>query len=303
MTNAVQHQAISALLAGMTPESVARRCGDPLVAAVIDEHGPSTPAPELRRIETGFYDITYDGASTPYKVVRMAYAPSRRPDWYHPTMPWELHKNGERIRSFPSAKEAASSLATQLRGLYLVAKLRNAIKEGDEAQKALEERPALLERIEELERLHAESLRIAERHAAGKRRWRARAEAAELAARAGAAAVLRDGAHWLEGQCPDKDGELELCMCHAAEPLRTLADRAEAADSQPLGVEAVTEWGIRTANGDVLLDGDPTDSQEQRKRLYRYQEAMGHAVLMQRQVLRGAWVDAADAPAEDGGAA
>jgi len=41
------------------------------------------------------------------------------------------------------------------------------------------------------------------------------------------AIVLREAADRFEQACPDADGELDLCMCHAAEVLRGWADEAD----------------------------------------------------------------------------
>lgn len=47
-------------------------------------------------------------------------------------------------------------------------------------------------------------------------------EAAEITA-----IVLREAADRFEQECPDVDGELDLCMCHAAPVLRRWADEAQ----------------------------------------------------------------------------
>lgn len=49
-------------------------------------------------------------------------------------------------------------------------------------------------------------------------------EAAEITA-----IVPREAADRFEQECPDADGELDLCMCHAAEVLREWAAEAEGA--------------------------------------------------------------------------
>jgi len=41
------------------------------------------------------------------------------------------------------------------------------------------------------------------------------------------AIVLREAADRFEQECPDADGELDLCMCHAATVLRQWADEAD----------------------------------------------------------------------------
>lgn len=41
------------------------------------------------------------------------------------------------------------------------------------------------------------------------------------------AASLRRAAAWFEERCPDASGGLPLCMCHAADELHSLADKAE----------------------------------------------------------------------------
>jgi hypothetical protein len=41
------------------------------------------------------------------------------------------------------------------------------------------------------------------------------------------AAVLREAADWFERECPDAGGSMDLCMCHAAEPLRQWVDEAQ----------------------------------------------------------------------------
>lgn len=46
--------------------------------------------------------------------------------------------------------------------------------------------------------------------------------------------VLLAAADWFETGCPDAGGDLELCMCHAAEPLRRMAD-ASGTGTQPAG--------------------------------------------------------------------
>ncbi|MET9012290.1 hypothetical protein ABZX74_15430 [Streptomyces olivaceoviridis] len=46
-------------------------------------------------------------------------------------------------------------------------------------------------------------------------------EAAEITA-----VILRETADRFEQECPDVDGELDLCMCHAATVLRQWADEA-----------------------------------------------------------------------------
>lgn len=51
-------------------------------------------------------------------------------------------------------------------------------------------------------------------------------EAAEITA-----IVLRETADRFEQECPDADGELDLCMCHAATVLREWADAADPARS------------------------------------------------------------------------
>ena len=43
------------------------------------------------------------------------------------------------------------------------------------------------------------------------------------------AIVLREAADRFEAGCPDADGELDLCMCHAATVLREWADEADPA--------------------------------------------------------------------------
>jgi hypothetical protein len=55
-------------------------------------------------------------------------------------------------------------------------------------------------------------------------------EAAEITA-----IVLRETADRFEQECPDADGELDLCMCHAAPVLRRWADETDtpAAASAP----------------------------------------------------------------------
>lgn len=49
-------------------------------------------------------------------------------------------------------------------------------------------------------------------------------EAAEITA-----IVLRETADRFEAECPDADGGLELCMCHAAGVLREWADETDPA--------------------------------------------------------------------------
>lgn len=44
------------------------------------------------------------------------------------------------------------------------------------------------------------------------------------------AIVLREAADRFEAECPDADGTLDLCMCHAATVLREWADEAEFGD-------------------------------------------------------------------------
>jgi hypothetical protein len=41
------------------------------------------------------------------------------------------------------------------------------------------------------------------------------------------AIVLREAADRFEQECPDADGALDLCMCHAAEVLREWVDEAD----------------------------------------------------------------------------
>ncbi|WP_431980066.1 hypothetical protein [Streptomyces qinglanensis] len=53
----------------------------------------------------------------------------------------------------------------------------------------------------------------------------------ELEARPSRAQVLRAAARKFEAECPDAGGQLPLCMCHAAVPLRELADAAERDDA------------------------------------------------------------------------
>lgn len=43
---------------------------------------------------------------------------------------------------------------------------------------------------------------------------------------AGRATALREAADLFEERCPDANGDLELCMCHAADELRRMADEA-----------------------------------------------------------------------------
>lgn len=43
------------------------------------------------------------------------------------------------------------------------------------------------------------------------------------------AIVLRETADRFEQECPDADGSLDLCMCHAAGVLREWADEADPA--------------------------------------------------------------------------
>ncbi|MDR3084304.1 MAG: hypothetical protein LBV60_25890 [Streptomyces sp.] len=45
------------------------------------------------------------------------------------------------------------------------------------------------------------------------------------------AAVLRETADRFERECPDAGGAMDLCMCHAAEPLRAWADEAQHGDN------------------------------------------------------------------------
>jgi len=47
-------------------------------------------------------------------------------------------------------------------------------------------------------------------------------EAAEITA-----IVLREAADRFNQECPDSDGSLDLCMCHAADVLREWADEAD----------------------------------------------------------------------------
>jgi hypothetical protein len=53
------------------------------------------------------------------------------------------------------------------------------------------------------------------------------------------------------------------------------------------------EYGIRIPDGDVLLDGDPTDRAEQEERLDRYRgkALWPEAVLVQRPVFHGEWTE------------
>lgn len=56
------------------------------------------------------------------------------------------------------------------------------------------------------------------------------ARVTELEARPTRAQVLREAARKFQTECPEAGGQLPLCMCHAADPLRELADTAEAGD-------------------------------------------------------------------------
>jgi hypothetical protein len=45
------------------------------------------------------------------------------------------------------------------------------------------------------------------------------------------AEVLHEAAAWFERQCPEAGGAFELCMCHAAGPLRDLAGIADGGEA------------------------------------------------------------------------
>lgn len=52
------------------------------------------------------------------------------------------------------------------------------------------------------------------------------------------ATVLREAADRFERECPDPGGPMDLCMCHATEPLREWADEQEAADAYARAINA-----------------------------------------------------------------
>ncbi|MFI7010009.1 hypothetical protein [Streptomyces sp. NPDC050145] len=45
--------------------------------------------------------------------------------------------------------------------------------------------------------------------------------------------ALAEAADWFERDCPDSGGPMNLCMCHASEPLRAWADEAQQHEPEP----------------------------------------------------------------------
>jgi len=65
------------------------------------------------------------------------------------------------------------------------------------------------------------------------------------------AIVLRETADRFERECPDADGSLDLCMCHAADVLREWADEADPAAVPASGVPLTAE---ELASGQADVD-------------------------------------------------
>lgn len=63
------------------------------------------------------------------------------------------------------------------------------------------------------------------------------------------AAVLREAADRFERECPDADGPMELCMCHAAEPLREWADEAQQPETEA-PYPTTTTWTVEGQDKD-----------------------------------------------------
>ncbi|MEU7155123.1 hypothetical protein [Streptomyces chrestomyceticus] len=72
--------------------------------------------------------------------------------------------------------------------------------------------------------------------------------------RANRAEVLCKAADWFEAECPSAGGSMDLCMCHAAEPLRRMADEAGKDTRKGESTRAASPWQQAVDGLNALVD-------------------------------------------------